>query len=97
MSRDPRDVVIRPIITEETTGQMALGKYTFQVAVDATKPEIRRAIEELFKVKVTAVNTMRRRGKPRRFGRYQGYRPDWKRAVVTLAEGQRIQAFEALR
>ena len=87
------DIILRPVITEKSMEQMGEGKYTFVVRRDATKPQIRRAIEELFDVKVEKVNTMNVRGKVRRLGRFTGRRPDWKKAVVTLKEGQRIRKF----
>ncbi|MFO7245504.1 MAG: 50S ribosomal protein L23 [Thermaerobacter sp.] len=89
----PHDVILRPVITEKSMQQMAQGKYTFVVSRRATKPEIRRAVEELFDVEVEKVNTMTVRGKTRRLGRFSGRRPDWKKAVVTLKEGQRIRKF----
>ncbi|MBX6377991.1 MAG: 50S ribosomal protein L23, partial [Clostridia bacterium] len=67
--------------------QTAMNKYTFVVPLDATKPQIREAVERIFKVKVRKVNTLRVRGKTRRQGRTEGRRPDWKKAVVTLAPG----------
>lgn len=90
------EILIRPIVTEKSTGMMAEGKYTFQVALKATKPEIRKAVEELFKVHTVSVTTMRVGGKLRRQGRTFGYRPDWKKAIVTLREGESIQIFEGV-
>lgn len=90
------DVLIRPIVTEKTSAQMSEGKYTFRVAKGATKPEIRRAVETLFKVPVLEVRTARMQGKLRRQGRTQGYQPDWKKAVVTLAPGKSIEFFEGV-
>lgn len=90
------DVIVRPIITEKSSGEMAEGKYTFRVALGATKPEIRRAVETIFKVPVTDVRTMTVQGKLRRQGRTQGYQPDWKKAVVTLAPGKTIEFFEGV-
>ena len=84
-----------PIITEKThTLRAAANKVTFRVAVKANKIEIRKAIEELFKVKVLGVNTIRLRGKKKRMGRTEGVRPDWKKAIVTLAPGEKIPGFE---
>ncbi|HEY8416825.1 MAG TPA: 50S ribosomal protein L23 [Limnochordales bacterium] len=92
-----RDVLVRPLVTEKSTRLMSEeNQYTFQVHPDATKVDIRRAVEELFKVKVLSVRTMWVRGKTRRFGRYVGKRPDWKKAIVKLAPGQRIEIFEGL-
>lgn len=94
---NPRQVIRRPVVTEESMKRTAEGKYTFAVDPDATKTDIREAVEALFKVKVTKVNTVTMRGKERRVGRFRGRRPDWKKAIVTLAEGQRIEFFEGLR
>ncbi len=93
---DPRDIIIRPIVTEKTTGLLADNQYTFEVALEANKHQIRDAIEKIFKVRVVNVNTMRQRGKVRRMGRFEGRRPDRKKAIVTLAEGDRIEIFEGL-
>lgn len=83
------------MITEKNTNLMMLNKYSFEVARDADKPEIKRAIEQIFKVTVTAVHTMNVRGKKRRRGRVFGYQRNWKKAVVTLAQGDRIDLFES--
>lgn len=83
-------VVRRPVITEKATLGSQHNQVTFRVARDATKPEIKRAIESLFKVKVTAVNTVRIKGKVKRFRGRVGRRSDYKKAIVTLAEGQSI-------
>lgn len=93
---DPRDVIIRPVITEKTTKLMEEGKYTFVVNPRATKTDIRWAVEEIFGVEVAKVNTMRVLGKVRRMGRFEGRRPSWKKAIVTLEPGQRIEVFEGL-
>lgn len=93
---DPRDVIIRPVVTEKTTRLMEDNQYTFEVALDANKFQIRDAIEEIFKVTVTDVSTQRVRGKLKRQGRFEGRRPDRKKAIVTLAEGDRIEIFEGL-
>jgi large subunit ribosomal protein L23 len=86
-----------PIITEKTHTQRELAnKLTFRVDVKANKIEIRKAIEDIFKVKVLGVNTIRVRGKEKRLGRTQGRRPDWKKAVVTLAPGEKISGYEGL-
>ena len=86
-----------PIITEKTHTLKELGnKVTLRVAVKANKIEIRKAVEELFKVKVLRVNTIRMRGKKKRLGRTEGMRPDWKKAVVTLASGEKISGFEGI-
>jgi large subunit ribosomal protein L23 len=93
---DPRDILIRPLITEKTNNLMQDNKYTFIVPLTANKIEIRQAVEQIFKVKVLAVNTIRVLGKIKRMGRSQGKRPDYKKAIVKLAPGQRIEFFEGL-
>lgn len=92
---EARDILIKPIITEKTTALMEERKYTFRVPLAATKVEIRQAVEQIFKVKVQAVNTMRYEGKMKRLGRTQSRRSDWKKAVVTLKPGETIELFEA--
>ncbi|CUH95151.1 hypothetical protein P22_1221 [Propionispora sp. 2/2-37] len=91
-----RDILIRPYITEKTTALMADNKYTFIVPLQANKVEIRQAVEQVFKVKVEAVNTLRVLGKTKRMGRTEGKRPDFKKAVVKLAPGERIEFFEGV-
>ena len=84
--------IVRPIVTEKTSVmRMERGEYVFEVASDATKPAIKQAIEQLFGVKVTGVWTMNTRGKTRRLGKTAGRRPDWKKAIVTLREGDAIE------
>ncbi len=87
-------IIIRPLITEKNTMLMELNKYTFEVARNATKPQIRQAIERIFDVAVTDVHTVNVRGKQRRRGREFGYTRAWKKAIVTLAPGDRIDLFE---
>ncbi|MEN9224867.1 MAG: 50S ribosomal protein L23 [Thermostichus sp. HHBFW_bins_43] len=87
------DVLLRPIVTEKATVLMEQGKYTFEVMPTATKPLIRAAVEEMFGVRVTAVNTLQPARKQRRVGRFIGYRTRPKRAIVTLAEGDSITLF----
>ena len=84
------DVIVAPHITEKSTLLSENNAVVFKVSKDATKPQIRTAIENLFKVKVTAVNTVRVKGKEKRFRGKPGQRADWKKAVVTLADGQSI-------
>jgi large subunit ribosomal protein L23 len=91
-----RDVIRRPLVTEQSMAGIAEGRYTFEVDPRANKIEIRRAVEEIWGVKVERVNTMRLRGKMRRVGRSVGRRPDWKKAIVKLRPGQRIEFFEGL-
>ena len=92
---DARDILIKPIVTEKSTALMEEGKYTFQVPLNVTKIEIRQAVEQVFNVKVQAVNTMRYEGKMKRLGRTQGRRSDWKKAIVTLKPGETIELFES--
>ncbi len=96
MASNPRDVIMTPIVTERSMGHMADGKYTFRVRLDANKTEIKDAVEQIFKVKVVSVSTMRNHGKIRRMGKFVGQLPDWKKAIVQLAEGQRIKEFEGM-
>ena len=84
------DTILRPIITEKATIANENGQVTFAVAIDATKPQIRAAVEMLFNVKVIAVNTMVQKGKAKTFRGRPGRRSDMKKAMVTLAEGQNI-------
>ncbi|MBP7205472.1 MAG: 50S ribosomal protein L23 [Candidatus Cloacimonetes bacterium] len=92
----PRNIVISPIITEKSSTQaQTTNTYTFKVSINANKIEIKHAIEKIFSVKVLDVNTIRMLGKPKRLGRYSGKRPDWKKAIVTLREGDKIADFEA--
>lgn len=93
---DARDVIIKPLVTEKSTLQMADNKYSFRVHREANKTEIKQAVESVFKVKVLKVTTANVTGKVRRMGRSEGRRPDWKKAVVTLAEGSRIEIFEGM-
>ena len=96
MAANPRDVLIRPLITEKTSMMMQENKYAFQVALNANKVEIRQAVEQIFEVKVLSVNTVRVLGKVKRMGRTQGKRSDYKKAIVKLAEGQTIEFFEGM-
>jgi len=91
-----RDIIIKPLVTEKTTGAMADNKYTFLVDARADKTSIKMAIEEIFGVDVTGVNTIRQLGKMRRMGAFRGRRPSFKKAVVTLREGQKIKVFEEM-
>jgi large subunit ribosomal protein L23 len=94
--RDPRDVLIKPVVSEKSYGLQDAGVYTFIVQPNATKPEIRDAVEKIFNVKVAKVNTLNRQGKRKRNRRSFtfGKRPDTKRAIVTLAGDDRIEMFE---
>lgn len=89
------DIIRRPIITEQSMDQVADRKYTFEVAKNANKIEIKKAVEEIFKVEVEKVTTMNYDGKPKRQGVFVGKRADWKKAVVKLKEGSKtIELFE---
>ena len=90
---DPRDVLIKPVISEKSYRLVDDGKYTFLVAPEANKTQIRQAVEQVFRVRVTGVNTINRPGKRRRTRYGWGKRPDTKRAIVTLAAGERIDVF----
>ena len=91
----PVDVIKRPIALTEKAARLREGnQVVFEVAMTANKIEIKSAVESLFSVKVTNVNTLVQRGKPRRLGRMMGKRPNWKKAVVTLEEGSDIQFFD---
>jgi large subunit ribosomal protein L23 len=94
--KDPRDIIIEPIVSEKSYALLDHGVYTFRVHPKASKPEIHDAVEAIFGVKVVKVNTLNRNGKKLRNRRTgtTGHRPDTKRAIVTLAEGARIELFE---
>ena len=95
--KDIHGILRRPLITEKTTLQKEdANQVAFVVRRDANKVEIRQAVENLLSCKVTAVNTIRYRGKRKRIGRSLGRRPNWKKAIVTLAPGQDLELFEAL-
>ena len=92
------DIIKRPIITEQSMEAATFKKYTFEVAKDANKIEIAKAVEEIFGVKVAKVNTLNMQGKVKRMGRYpEGRRPSWKKAMVTLtADSKSIEFFEGM-
>jgi large subunit ribosomal protein L23 len=93
--KNARSIIIKPLVTEKGSQMReAENKYLFSVAVNANKIEIKRAVEEIFDVKVKSVKTATVRGKVKRLGVYEGKRPDWKKAVVTLEPGQSIDLFE---
>ncbi|MBW3670001.1 MAG: 50S ribosomal protein L23 [Actinobacteria bacterium] len=95
--RDPRDVILKPVVSEKSYGLLDNGVYTFIVHPDTNKTEIRQAVESIFNVRVAKVNTLNRKGKRKRNRRMPtfGKRPDTKRAIVTLVEGDRIELFES--
>lgn len=91
----PRNIIIAPLVTEKSGNQMvAQNSYTFKVSMNANKIEIKKAIERIFSVRVISVNTITMMGKPKRLGKYNGKRPDWKKAIVTLKAGDKIADFE---
>ena len=92
---EARDIIIRPIVTEKSYKMIEHDRYTFEVAKTASKIEIGKAVEEIFDVTVTNVNTMRVNGKKRRVRQALGRTKDWKKAVVTLKEGDSIELFAA--
>ena len=92
-----QDVIIKPIITEASMDRLADKKYTFKVQANATKPEIAKAVEAMFGVKVANVNTISMKKKPKRLGVHFGYTSEWKKAVVTLtADSKTIEFFDGL-
>ena len=94
--KDPRQIVLRPLVTEKaTTLKDERNQVSFQVAMDANKVEIRHAVETIFKVKVATVRTQVVFGKEKRMGRYLGRRPSWKKAVVKLGPDSKIELFES--
>jgi len=93
--KNPRDIIKRPIITERTNEFMTERKYVFEVEMTANKIEIKKAVEDIFGVKVDKVNTIRMPEKPKRYGKYSGYTNAWKKAIVTLTkESKPIEMFE---
>jgi large subunit ribosomal protein L23 len=92
--KSPRDVIIRPMVSEKSYAGLELNRYTFLVARDSNKTEIKEAVQKIWNVRVTSVNTITRKGKVTRFRYTSGKRPDQKLAVVTLAEGDSIEIFE---
>jgi len=93
--KDPHDVILYPIISEKSYDGIDMRKYTFMVDPRSNKSEIKDAVEAVFEVKVTSVNTMRTKGKPRRRGLTVGRTATGKKAIVTLAEGDQIEFFES--
>ena len=96
LHKDHRDVLLAPVVSEKSYGLLDENKYTFLVRKDANKTEIKIAVEKIFGVKVTSVNTLNRPGKTRRTRNGLGKRPDTKRAIVSLADGERIDIFGAV-
>jgi len=93
--RSSTDIIRRPLVTEKVTRlQEKVNQYAFEVDPTSNKIQIKKAVEERFKVKVTQVRTLNVSGKIKRLGRFTGRRPDWKKAIVTIAVGQKIDFFE---
>lgn len=96
MNLNAYDVIVAPVITEKSTMASEFNQVVFNVRIDATKPQIKAAVEQLFEVKVKAVNTLKRKGKIKRFKNIPGRRKDVKKAIVTLEEGQSIDVTTGL-
>lgn len=95
--KDPRDIIKRPVITEASSDMMAELKYVFEVDIRANKTEIKEAVEQIFKVKVAKVNTIRMPRKPKNYGRYSGYTSEWKKAIVKLTDDSKpLEFFETV-
>ena len=88
------EIIVRPLITEKTSKLIEERKYTFEVAKGVNKIEVKEAVEKIFEVKVTAVNIINVRKKARKVGKYEGLRPAVRKAIITLAEGQKLDVFE---
>jgi large subunit ribosomal protein L23 len=97
MEKTAQDIIIRPVITEKSLAGIPNKRYTFRVATDANKIEIARAVETLFNVKVDKVNTLHVKGRAKRVGKFTGYAPNWKKAIVTLKhESKTIEFFDGM-
>jgi len=94
--KTPHDVLLKPVLSEKAYAQFSSGTYTFWVHPGSSKTEIKNAVEEAFRVKVVRVNVQNTLGKDKRLGRFSGKRPDRKKAIVTVAAGQKIEALEGL-
>lgn len=95
--RDYHDIIVKPLLTEKSTlMRETQNKVAFEVRKDANKIEIKKAIEEILKVKVDSVNVLRIEGKKKRLGRFEGRKNDWKKAIVTLKPGEKLNLFEGL-
>ena len=91
---EARDILIRPVVSEKSTDLLQDNKYTFLIPIKANKVQVRQAVEQIFKVKVQSVNTIRMIGKTKRMGKFVGKRSDYKKAIVTLVPGNQIEIFE---
>ncbi len=94
MSLHPGEVLLAPVVSEKSYGQIVQNRYTFKVHQDAHKTQIRQAVEQLFDVKVVGVNIVKVQPKPKRRGTFRGTRPGWKKAIVELKAGDKIEIFE---
>ncbi len=94
MSLHPNEVLLAPVVSEKSYAQIEMNKYSFKVHKDAHKTQVRQAVEQLFDVKVVAVNIIKVKPKPKRRGLFKGTRPGWKKAIVQLREGDSIEFFE---
>jgi large subunit ribosomal protein L23 len=95
--KDHHDIIVKPLLTEKSTLlRESLNKVSFEVRKDANKIEIKRAVEEILKVKVDSVNVIRIEGKKKRLGKFEGKRNNWKKAIVTLKPGEKLNLFEGL-
>jgi len=94
--RDYRDIIIKPVVTEKSMNLLADNKYTFIVDRKSNKTEIKNAIESIFKVKVDKVSTLIVKGKPKRLGKFEGRKPDRKKAIISLKPGHKIKLFEGM-
>ena len=94
MSLHPNEVLLAPVVSEKSYAQIEERKYSFKVHKDAHKTQIRQAVEQLFDVKVVKVNIIKVQAKPKRRGLFKGTRPGWKKAIVQLREGDKIEFFE---
>lgn len=96
MKRDSSDILVKPLLTEKVTSlQEQANRVAFMVRIDANKIDIKRAVEAVLKVKVKTVNVLTVMGKNKRQGRFVGKRPDWKKAIVTLHEGEKLEMYES--
>jgi large subunit ribosomal protein L23 len=94
VSLHPAEILIRPVVSEKSYEQIQQNRYTFRVHQDAHKTQIRQAVEQLFEVKVVAVNVVKVQSKPKRRGNFKGTRPGWKKAIVELKAGDTIDIFQ---
>jgi large subunit ribosomal protein L23 len=91
---DARQILLAPVVSEKSYSLIEVGKYSFRVHPDAHKTQVRQAVEELFDVQVVGVNIVKVKAKPKRRGAHRGTKPGWKKAIVQLAEGEKIEIFE---